>query len=56
MFRIEKPEPYWELYDLESDPTEMHNVYDEPEYSDVQRALHGELDRLQTFYRDVGEH
>ena len=49
-------EAYWELYDLERDPTEMHNVYDAPEYADVQRELHAELERLQEFYGDVGEH
>lgn len=27
--------PAWELYDLEKDPHEMVNVYDDPEYADV---------------------
>ena len=38
----------WELYDLESDPKEMHNVYGKPAYREVQSQLHAELERLAT--------
>jgi arylsulfatase A-like enzyme len=36
----------WELYDLESDPKELGNVYGNPRYAAVQKELHQELDRL----------
>jgi arylsulfatase A-like enzyme len=42
----------WELYDLEKDPRELRNVYDDPAYAGVRRGLHAELARLQAFYRD----
>lgn len=31
--------PEWELYDLERDPDEMRNVYDDPDYADVRESL-----------------
>ncbi len=37
--RNEPTPPYWELYDLEHDPREQHNVYHEPEYRDVVKRL-----------------
>jgi arylsulfatase A-like enzyme len=39
--------PEWELFDLQSDPRELHNVYDEPAYADTVRELTDELARLQ---------
>ncbi len=39
---------YWELFDLQKDPKEMHSVYDQPEYAAVQKELHAELSRLRT--------
>src|SRR5690606_34965310 len=36
----------WELFDLEKDPQEMHSVYGEPDYVQVQRELVEELARL----------
>ncbi len=38
----------WELFDLESDPNEMHSVYGNTEYADVQLAMEKELKRLRT--------
>jgi arylsulfatase A-like enzyme len=40
-------EPEWELFDLETDPYELHNVYDDPVYADRMRELKDELHRLQ---------
>jgi len=39
--------PEWELFDLDKDPREMNNVYDDSAYNDVVRELTAELHRLQ---------
>lgn len=44
----------WELYDLEKDPSEMNNIYGNPEYKEIQEDLHRELKRLREYY-DVYE-
>ncbi|MGC9320492.1 MAG: sulfatase/phosphatase domain-containing protein, partial [Armatimonadota bacterium] len=43
MFPEEYPEGFRELYDLESDPWEMQNLYFEPEHDEVVRELSDEL-------------
>ncbi len=45
----------WELYDLENDPQELKNVYDNPDYTDVVKKLKAELKRLQVLYGDSDE-
>ncbi len=42
----------WELIDLEKDPLEMNNVYDQPEYASVQEELHQQLEGLREKYED----
>lgn len=42
----------WELYDLEKDPQEMNNVYDDPAYSEIQKELHVQLEELRDKYGD----
>ncbi len=42
----------WELYDMEKDPHEMHNVYDDPAYADVQKMMHERLDEMRAKYGD----
>lgn len=42
----------WEMFDLEKDPLELKNVYDDPQYADVRKELAVELDRLQKYYKD----
>jgi arylsulfatase A-like enzyme len=37
----------WELYDLEKDPHEMKNVYDDPAYAKQREELTAELKRVQ---------
>ena len=48
--------PYWELFDLEADPNELHNLYDDPPYAKVQQQLHARLDELQRIYGDEPLH
>ena len=43
---------WWELYDLEADSHELHNLYGEPAYADTEARLHEELRRLQQQYGD----
>ena len=45
----------WELYDLEKDPHELQNVYNDPEYADVQKMLHEKLSEARTNYGDSDE-
>lgn len=42
----------WELYDLQKDPQEMHNLYNDPAYRKVQKKLHKKLRQLQVEYDD----
>jgi len=42
----------WELFDLERDPHEMRNVFDDPAYADVVKELKAELHRLRV---EVGD-
>jgi len=37
---------YWELFDLQQDPTEMRSVYGRADYADAQKMLEQELARL----------
>jgi len=41
-----------ELFDLETDPQEMHSVYNDPEYAQIQTQLENELARLKEYYKD----
>lgn len=45
----------WELYDLQEDPREMQNVYDDPEYAEIQQDLHERLEELRVQYKDTDE-
>ncbi len=42
----------WELYDLQTDPSEMHNLYGSPAYAKVQKRMHKRLRQLQEYYDD----
>ena len=44
--------PEWELFDLENDPHEMNNVYDDPAYATIVTELKTELLRLKKHYGD----
>ena len=45
----------WELYDLENDPSEMNNLYNHPEYTDVQKHMHEKLIEVRKKYGDSDE-
>jgi arylsulfatase A-like enzyme len=42
----------WEMYDLEKDKHEMHNVYNDPTYSKVQKMMKEKLEALKKQYND----
>ena len=42
----------WELYDLDSDPNEMNNLYENEKYKNLIGALKKKLKGLQTSYKD----
>ncbi len=41
----------WELIDLQANPGENKNFYNDPKYADVRRRLHPEIVRLQQMYK-----
>jgi arylsulfatase A-like enzyme len=45
----------WELFDLEKDPAELQNVYENPAYLGTRRELAAELLKLQELYGDSTE-
>jgi len=45
----------WELYDLEKDPQEINNVYDNPSYTSIVQELKVELQKLREKYNDSDE-
>ena len=56
-FRLNKIHFYndidvWELYDLQNDPMEMHNIYNEPGNEALIDSLKTELNKLQEQYDD----
>jgi len=45
----------WELYDLEKDPSEMTNLYNDPAYKEVREDMHKRLTELRAKYGDSKE-
>lgn len=45
--------PEWELYDLEVDPDELRNVYDDPAYSEIREELKAAMWREQSRLGDA---
>lgn len=43
----------WEMYDLENDPDEMNNLYDDASYKAVKEKLHKLLDKTLRQYKDI---
>ena len=42
----------WEMYDLQQDPSEMKSIYNDTEYTEIQKELHKKLEELRRFYGD----
>lgn len=50
---VDKPAPpEWEMFDLEKDPREMRNIYEEPAYARIRDDLKTEMYRLKQHYED----
>lgn len=45
----------WELYDRKKDPHEMHNVFEDPRYSDVVKEMKQKLKEIRKKYKDSEE-
>ena len=45
-------QPDWELFDMQNDPREMHNLYHDPKFAPIVKKLKPQLDRLQ---REAGD-
>ncbi|HLS95178.1 MAG TPA: sulfatase [Sphingobacterium sp.] len=45
----------WELYDLEEDPQELHNVYDNPAYAEVRKKMTEKLAAVRASYNDSAD-
>lgn len=43
----------WELFDRNNDPSEMHNIYNDPQNADVIKHLKSDLKGLQVQYNDT---
>ncbi|MCK4886130.1 MAG: sulfatase-like hydrolase/transferase [Planctomycetes bacterium] len=42
----------WELFDLQKDPNELNNVYDNPKYAKIVKKLKAKIKKLQKKYKD----
>ncbi|MDD4226310.1 MAG: sulfatase [Mariniphaga sp.] len=45
----------WEMYDLQTDPAEMKNIYNDRAYAEIQKMLHVRLEELRNYYGDSDE-
>jgi arylsulfatase A-like enzyme len=54
LIHFEADMDHWELFDLESDPHELRNIYDVEEYTEVQKYLHRRLVELRQELGDEG--
>ena len=43
----------WEMYDMNADPKELNNVYDDPAYADKRAQMHALLEKVQQEYADT---
>lgn len=53
---IERETPHtWEFYDLKNDPQELHNRYNDPDYTEIITELKAELKRQRMEYNETDE-
>ena len=52
LIRIYNDIDEWELYDMKKNPREMTNVFDRPEYAQVQKEMIELLRKTQEDYKD----
>ncbi len=45
----------WEMYDLQEDPSEMKNIYNDPEYKEIKEMMHKRLTEMREKYGDSDE-
>ena len=50
--RTSNTTPEWEFYDLQSDPMEMNNQYNNPDYKEIIRKMKLELIKIKKQYKD----
>jgi len=50
--RFYGPADFWELYDLDKDPEELHNLYGQPAYQSTAEKLKRQLKELILQYDD----
>ena len=51
----EQPDKYWEFFDLEKDPNELHNAYNDSEYRDVISGMKAEILKQRELLGDLDE-
>ena len=49
----ETTQPAWEFYDLQKDPSENRNVYNDPAYKDIIADMKKDLLKLREEYSDT---
>lgn len=49
----EAPKGYWDFFDLEKDPQELHNAYADPEYVEVIKKMKSEIMRQRNLLGDT---
>ncbi len=53
---VHEPSPAgWELYDMQDDPFELHNLYEDPRHAQTARELRSQLDELKRLYHDTDD-
>lgn len=52
LIRFYGPFEHWELFDLQQDPNEMSNLYEDPEYRQLSESLKADLTELAELYED----
>jgi|TARA_R110000868_G_scaffold276646_3_gene536353 arylsulfatase A-like enzyme len=49
----EQPSSYWDFFDLQKDPDELHNAYNDPEYQDVIKKMKSEIMHQRNLLNDT---